>query len=295
MRQKKITVVRKRGAHVMDEFISLMTDIFSLPFMIKAFIVGILIALCSSILGVSLVLKRYAMIGDGLSHVGFGALAVAAAMNMAPLKVAIPVVIITAFLLLRMSESGKVKGDSAIAMVSSCSLALGVLIVSVSSSNVDLNSYLFGSIYAIGDEDMYLSIILSVVVILLYFLFYNKIFAVTFDENFARATGARASIYNMIMACLTAVTVVVGMRLVGSLLISSLIIFPPLTSMRVCRTFKKVIISSIVVSIVCMIVGIISSFVYDAPASSCIVLANLGAFIVFYLVGVIKGKINKKV
>ena len=151
MRQKKITVVRKRGAHVMDEFISLMTDIFSLSFMIKAFIVGILIALCSSILGVSLVLKRYAMIGDGLSHVGFGALAVAAAMNMAPLKVAIPVVIITAFLLLRMSESGKVKGDSAIAMVSSCSLALGVLIVSVSSSNVDLNSYLFGSIYAIGD------------------------------------------------------------------------------------------------------------------------------------------------
>ncbi len=275
----------------MSDFIQLISDMLSLPFMVRAFIVGILIALCSSLLGVNLVLKRYAMIGDGLSHVGFGALAIAAAMNLAPLKIAIPIVIVTAFLLLRMSESGKMKGDSAIAMVSSCSLALGVLIVSISSSNVDLNSYLFGSIYAIGEEDMYLSIILSVIVILLYVVFYNKLFAITFDENFARATGAKASAYNMIMACLTAVTVVIGMRLVGSLLISSLIIFPPITSMRICKTYKNVIISSIIVSIICIVIGIVSSFVLDVPASSCIVLANLIAYLLFYIVGTLKSRV----
>ena len=207
----------------MHEALDLLRQIFSLSFMVRALVVGVLVALCSSLLGVSLVLKRYSMIGDGLSHVGFGALAAAAAMNAAPLKVAIPVVVITAFLLLRVNENGKLKGDSAIALVSASALALGVLIVSVSASNIDLNSYMFGSIYAVSQSDMYLSIALSAGILILYLLFYNKIFAVTFDENFARATGAHASVYNMVMACLTAVTIVIGMRLVGSLLILSLI------------------------------------------------------------------------
>ena len=250
----------------MHEALDLLRQIFSLSFMVRALVVGVLVALCSSLLGVSLVLKRYSMIGDGLSHVGFGALAAAAAMNAAPLKVAIPVVVITAFLLLRVNENGKLKGDSAIALVSASALALGVLIVSVSASNIDLNSYMFGSIYAVSQSDMYLSIALSVGILILYLLFYNKIFAVTFDENFARATGAHASVYNMVMACLTAVTIVIGMRLVGSLLISSLILFPPLTAMRVCKTFRRVVVLSAVLGVACVTAGILLSFLLDVPA-----------------------------
>ena len=269
----------------MHEALDLLRQIFSLSFMVRALVVGVLVALCSSLLGVSLVLKRYSMIGDGLSHVGFGALAAAAAMNAAPLKVAIPVVVITAFLLLRVNENGKLKGDSAIALVSASALALGVLIVSVSASNIDLNSYMFGSIYAVSQSDMYLSIALSVGILILYLLFYNKIFAVTFDENFARATGAHASVYNMVMACLTAVTIVIGMRLVGSLLISSLILFPPLTAMRVCKTFRRVVVLSAVLGVACVTAGILLSFLLDVPTSACIVLVNLAAYLLFSLAG----------
>lgn len=269
----------------MHEAFDLLRQIFSLSFMVRALVVGVLVALCSSLLGVSLVLKRYSMIGDGLSHVGFGALAAAAAMNAAPLKVAIPVVVITAFLLLRVNENGKLKGDSAIALVSASALALGVLIVSVSASNIDLNSYMFGSIYAVSQSDMYLSIALSAGILIPYLLFYNKIFAVTFDENFARATGAHASVYNMVMACLTAVTIVIGMRLVGSLLISSLILFPPLTAMRVCKTFRRVVVLSAVLGVACVTAGILLSFLLDVPASACIVLVNLAAYLLFSLAG----------
>ena len=269
----------------MHEALDLLRQIFSLSFMVRALVVGVLVALCSSLLGVSLVLKRYSMIGDGLSHVGFGALAAAAAMNAAPLKVAIPVVVITAFLLLRVNENGTLKGDSAIALVSASALALGVLIVSVSASNIDLNSYMFGSIYAVSQSDMYLSIALSAGILILYLLFYNKIFAVTFDENFARATGAHASVYNMVMACLTAVTIVIGMRLVGSLLISSLILFPPLTAMRVCKTFRRVVVLSAVLGVACVTAGILLSFLLDVPASACIVLVNLAAYLLFSLAG----------
>lgn len=278
----------------MDEILTLIYEMFQLPFMLRAVIIGILVSLCASLLGVSLVLKRYSMIGDGLSHVGFGALALATALNVTPLYIAIPVVIVTAFLLLRVNDSGKLKGDSAIAMVSASALAIGVIIVSVSASNVDLNSYLFGSLYAVSNEDMYLSICLTVAVILLYLIFYNKIFAVTFDESFARATGAKATLYNMVMASLTAVTIVVGMRLVGSLLISSLIIFSPLTSMRIFKTFKKVIISSAIVGVVCVVVGIITSFILDVPASACIVITNLGAYIIFSVIGSARENISKK-
>lgn len=278
----------------MGELFDLLRQIFSLSFMIRALIVGVLVSLCASLLGVSLVLKRYSMIGDGLSHVGFGALAAAAAMNVAPLKIAVPVVVVTAFLLLRVSENGTLKGDSAIALVSSGALALGVLIVSVSSSNIDLNSYMFGSIYAVSRSDMVLSIVLSAAILILYVLFYNKIFAVTFDENFARATGAHASVYNMVMACLTAVTIVIGMRLAGALLISSLIIFPPLTAMRVCKTFRHVVISSAAVGVTCVVTGIVLSFLLDVPASACIVLTNLAAYLLFGLAGRIRKRTGKR-
>lgn len=278
----------------MHEALDLLRQIFSLSFMVRALVVGVLVALCSALLGVSLVLKRYSMIGDGLSHVGFGALAAAAAMNAAPLKVAIPVVVITAFLLLRVNENGKLKGDSAIALVSASALALGVLIVSVSASNIDLNSYMFGSIYAVSQSDMYLSIALSVGILILYLLFYNKIFAVTFDENFARATGAHASVYNMVMACLTAVTIVIGMRLVGSLLISSLILFPPLTAMRVCKTFRRVVVLSAVLGVACVTAGILLSFLLDVPASACIVLVNLAAYLLFSLAGWVASQSGKR-
>ncbi|MFR1161782.1 MAG: metal ABC transporter permease, partial [Monoglobus pectinilyticus] len=225
---------------------------FSYSFILRALIVGVLVSLCASLLGVSLVLKRYSMIGDGLSHVGFGAIAVATAFNWAPMEFTIPVVIIAAFLLLRLSENSSIKGDSAIAIISTGALAFGILVASMTTGmNTDINSYLFGSILAMTLNDVLLSVVLSAVVIVLFVLFYNKIFAVTFDETFSNATGIRANVYNMLIAILTAITIVLGMRMMGALLISSLIIFPALTSMRVCKHFKTVVIVSAVISIIC--------------------------------------------
>ena len=226
-------------------------EMLSYPFMTRAFLVGSLVALCSALLGVSLVLKRYSMIGDGLSHVGFGAMAIAAAMNAAPLTVAIPVVIVAAILLLRISGNAKIKGDAAIALISTTSLAVGVMVISLTTGmNTDVYNYMFGSILAMSAEDVKLSLVLSVFVLILFIVFYHKIFAITFDETFARATGVKAGVYNTLIAVLTAVTIVLGMRMMGALLISSLIIFPALTSMRVCRTFKSVIINAAVISVV---------------------------------------------
>ena len=219
-------------------------EMFSYNFIVRAFIVGTLVSLCAALLGVTLVLKRYSMIGDGLSHVGFGALAVAAALNLAPLEVAVPVIIIAAFLLLRLSENSKINGDAAIAIISSTALAIGVVFVSVSGVNTDLNSYLFGSILATTTADAIMCGILALVVIVIFILFYNKIFAVTFDETFSRATGLKTGVYNTVIALLTALTIVIGMRIMGTLLISALIIFPALSSMRVCKKFKSVILCS---------------------------------------------------
>ena len=207
--------------------------------MVRALLVGSLIALCASLLGVSLVLKRYSMIGDGLSHVGFGALAVATAMNAAPLAVAIPVVVLAAFGLLRLNENSKIKGDAAIALISSGSLAIGVTVISMTTGmNTDVYNYLFGSILSMSREDVALTAGLSLVVLFLFIIFYHRIFAVTFDETFARATGMNAGLYNILIALLTALVIVVGMRMMGSLLISSLIVFPAMTAMRLCRTFR---------------------------------------------------------
>ena len=265
-------------------------EMFSYPFMVRAFAVGSLVALCSALLGVSLVLKRYSMIGDGLSHVGFGALAIAAAMNVTPLSVAIPVVIVAAVLLLRIRGNSRIKGDAAIALISTSSLAVGVMVISMTTGmNTDVYNYMFGSILAMSAE-VYLSVVLAVIVLVLYIFFYNKIFAITFDETFAQATGVRADLYNTMIAVLTAVTIVLGMRMMGALLISSLIIFPALTSMRVCRTFRGVIISSAVVSVVCLVLGITVSYVWATPAGASVVMANIAALLIYSLIGIVKNR-----
>ena len=264
-------------------------SMFEYGFMVRALVVGIPVALCTALLGVSLVLKRYSMIGDGLSHVGFGALAIASAFNWAPLPVAIPIVILAAFLLLRLSENSKINGDSAIALISSSALAIGVTIATMQNGmNTDISNYLFGSIVATSEFDAVLSVCLSVVVIVTYIIFYHRIFAVTFDERFAKATGTRVELYNIIIAILTALTVVLGMRIMGTLLISSLIIFPALTAMQLCKTFKSVIITSAVLSVVCFFIGISISYLYSTPTGASIVIVNLIAFIAFTLARKIK-------
>lgn len=266
----------------------------SYPFMVRALTVGILVSLCAALLGVSMVLKRYSMIGDGLSHVGFAALAAAAATGMAPLKVAIPICILAAFLMLRISENSRLKGDSAVAIVCSGSLAVGVMIISLSSGmNTDVSNYMFGSILSISEDDAVVTRILSVIVIIVFLVFYNRIFAVTFDENFAKATGTKTNVYNMILAILTAVTVVIGMRLMGALLISSLIIFPSLSAMRVCKRYKTVMICSVIISVISFVIGISVSFMYSTPAGASIVCVNLAVFLIMVLAGFVKNKIRK--
>jgi len=274
------------------EMLNLLTELFSYTFIIRALIVGTLVALCAALLGVSLVLKRYSMIGDGLSHVGFGALTVAMAFNLAPLQVSIPVVILAAFLLLRISENSKIKGDAAIALISSSSLAIGVITISLTTGmNTDVCNYMFGSILAMSKSDVNISVALAIVVLVLYILFYNKIFAVTFDENFAKATGTKAGRYNTLIALLTALTIVIGMRMMGAMLISSLIIFPALTSMRVYRSFKGVVICSSVLSVICFFIGIIISFAFSIPAGASVVVINLAAFGIFSAAGVLMKKL----
>ena len=266
-------------------------EMFSYPFMVRAFTVGALGALCSALLGVSLVLKRYSMIGDGLSHVGFGALAIAASLNAAPLAVAIPVVIVAAVLLLRIRGNSRIKGDAAIALISTSSLAVGVMVISMTTGmNTDVYNYMFGSILAMSDEDVRLSVIMAVIVLVLFVFFYHKIFAITFDETFAQATGVKADLYNTLIAILTAVTIVLGMRMMGALLISSLIIFPALTSMRVCKTFKSVIINSALISVVCLVIGITISYVWGTPAGASVVMANIAALLIYTLIGLIRNK-----
>ena len=267
----------------------ILSEMLSYHFMSRALIVGILVSLCAALLGVSLVLKRYSMIGDGLSHVGFGALAIAAAANIAPLVIAVPVVVAAAFLLLRISQNSKIKGDAAIALISSSALAIGVIVISVTTGmNTDVSNYMFGSILSLSKTDAVLSAVLSVVVLLMFILLYPRIFAVTFDETFAKATGTKAESYNTVIAVLTAVTVVLGMRMMGALLISSLIIFPALSSMRLCKSFKSVAICSAVISVVCFVIGMICSFALELPTGASIVAVNLIVFLAFSFIAIAK-------
>lgn len=255
-------------------------------FFVNALIIGILVSLCAALLGVSLVLKRYSMIGDGLSHVGFGASAVALSFGFAPLGVCVPVVILAAFCLLRLNSDSKIGGDAATAIVSSSALAIGYMAVKLSNGvNVDINSYMFGSIYTINSSDAVWTGILSCIVLVLYAVFYNKLFCVTFDEDFAFASGVKTGLYNSLLACLTAVTVAIGMRLMGALLISSLIIFPVMSAMRVFKSYKGVIFSSAVTSVVCFIFGLILSVILKTSPGSSIVVTSLIVFLIFALVG----------
>jgi len=272
----------------MSEIIFVLQEMFSFAFLVRAVVVGALVSVCAALLGVSLVLKRYSMIGNGLSNVGFGSLAVATAFNMAPLAVSIPVVIAAAFLLLRISENSKIKGDAAVALISTSSLAIGVIIISQTTGmNTDVCNYLFGSILAMNRTDVYLSIALSIVVLILFVLFYNKLFAITFDETFAKTAGINTGLYNMIIALLTALTIVLGMRLMGVMLISSLIIFPALSSMRLLKKFKSVTICSAIISIICFFAGVVVSYVYDTPAGASVVLVNIIVFALFWLTAIL--------
>ena len=270
--------------------IELVKEIVSYPFMVRAIIVGSLVAVCSALLGVSLVLKRYSMIGDGLSHVGFGALAIAASMNVAPLKVSIPVVVIAAFFLLRMSENSKLKGDAAIAMISTGSLAGGVMIISMTTGmNTDVCNYLFGSILGMTNSDLQLTIMLSIFVIATYIFMYNRIFSVTLDESFTNATGNKGQRYNTVIAILTAIIIVLGMRMMGAMLVSSLIVIPALSSMRIFKSFKTVIISSVFIALICLWIGMIISYVFATPTGASIVVCNLIVFFIYTIIGMTKG------
>lgn len=273
--------------------LSVISDMLSYPFLVRALLVGVFVSLCAALLGVSLVLKHYSMIGDGLSHVGFGSLAIATVLKVWPLAVSIPVVLAAAFLLLRISENSKIKGDAAIALISNSAMAIGVMVISLTTGmNTDVCNYMFGSILAMSRSDVQLSLILSVIVLILYVIFYHKIFAVTFDETFVRATGSGSGHYNMLIALLTSVVIVLGMRMMGALLISSLIIFPALTSMRIFRTFRSVVLSSAVVSVVCFVVGMTISYYYASPAGASVVVVNIGLFLIFTLVGLGKGRVK---
>ena len=257
-------------------------SMLSYDFMIRAIIVGSLVSLCSTLLGTSLVLKRYSMIGDGLSHVGFAALAIAYALQLAPMSVSIPVCVIAAFFLLQLEENSKIKGDAATALLCSGALAVGVMTISLTTGmNTDVCNYMFGSILAISPSDMRLSVILSVVVLFLYIFFYPRIFAVTFDENFAKASGTNTRFYNMVLALLTSITIVLGMRMMGTLLISSLIVFPSITAMRLCKNFLGTIILASILSLFGFFVGMTLSFFYRIPTGASIVVIDIVLFFLF--------------
>ena len=261
---------------------NVLSEMLSYPFMVRALFGGMLVSLCASLLGVSLVLKRYSMIGDGLSHVSFGALSIALAMGWSPLKVSIPVVVLAAFFLLRITENSRIKSDAAIAMISASSLAIGIIVTSLTTGmTTDVSSYMFGSILAMTKEDVVLSAVLCIIVLGLFVLCYNQVFAVTFDENFAKATGVNVGAYNMLISVLTAVTIVLGMRMMGAMLISSLVIFPCLTSMRVFKSFTSVVISSGILSLICFLLGMMASYQFSTPAGVSVVVVNLIAFGLF--------------
>ncbi len=303
-------------AEMMDKLVMY----FQYPFVQRAMVAGVLIALCSSLLGVTLVLKRFSFIGDGLSHVAFGALSLSAILNRIMLAVSgaavqgilgvfvknqmllvMPVTMLVAWLLLGATKKSKIMGDASLAMLSVGSLGIGYLIMNKFSSggNVssDVCSTLFGStsILTLSDFDLWMCVIMSVVVVAVFVLCYNKIFAVTFDADFATATGTRAGVYNTVIALVTAAVIVLAMNLVGSLLISGLVVFPALSAMRVFKSFKSVVISSAAISVLSAAVGIVASILLSTPVGSTIVVAQLIVFIVFSIIGIINSKGRKKV
>ena len=281
----------------MSEMIDKLQLYFQYPYVRYAMIVGLLIALCSSLLGVTLVMKRFSFIGDGLSHVAFGAMAVATVTGITNnMLIIMPVTIISAVLLLRTGSNTKIKGDAAVAMISVGALALGYMMMNIAAqsgnkrmtSNVsaDVCSTLFGStsILTLSLTDVWICVAMSIVVVTVFLVFYNKIIAVTFDENFAKATGVRSDMYNLLIAVVIAVIIVIAMNFVGSLLISALIIFPALSAMRVFKSFRSVIICSVIISLICAATGIIVSILVGTPVGSTIVSADICVFFIFSLI-----------
>ena len=280
--------------------IEMLNTYLTSPFVRYALIVGVLIALCSSLLGVTLVLKRFSFIGDGLSHVAFGAMAIAGVLHLTDdMLFVLPVTVLSAVLLLRTGQHTKIKGDAAIAMISVGALAVGYLLLSLFSTSANLSgdvcTTLFGStsILTLTAAEVWLCIGLSVAVVVIFILFYNRIFAVTFDEDFARASGTRAEAYNLLIAVVIAVIIVLAMNLVGSLLISALIIFPAMSAMRLFKSFRGVTICSAALSVTCALLGILVSILWGTPVGSTIVAADIAAFLVFCVIAKIQGGISK--
>ncbi len=280
----------------MYEIVQKLGQYWQYPFVRYALIAGVLIALCSSLLGVILVLKRFSYIGDGLSHIAFGAMAVAAVMNLTNnMPLVLLVTILCAVLLLRGGQNAKIKGDAALAMISVGSLAIGYLIMNLFSTSANISgdvcSTLFGStsILTLSAYDVWACVILSIVVVVAFIVLYHKIFAVTFDETFAKATGMKVEAYNLFLAVLTAVIIVLAMNLVGSLLISALVIFPAVSAMRVFRSFKAVMLCAAVISVICAVLGILTSILAGTPVGSTIVAVNIGMLIVFAVLGKVTG------
>lgn len=269
----------------MDNFFELIYEALSFGFMQRAIVVGILIALCSAMLGIFLVLKKFSMIGDGLAHVSFATVAIALLLNTSPLYVSIPVVVIASLFILRLNEKAAIHGDAAIGLVSSFSVALGIMIASISSGfNVDLFSFLFGSILVISKTDVMLSVGLAIVVITTILFFYNDLFAITHDEAFASVMGINTKRMNSVIAVLTGITIVLGIRVVGTMLISSMIIFPSVTALQVSKSFKSTIVIAAFVSIFSVMIGVIGSYALNLPSGASIVMVNAIVFLLAFLV-----------
>lgn len=276
---------------------SILSDPYLSAILVRAVVVGVLVSLCASLLGVTLVLKRYSMIGDGLSHVGFGALALATALNLgnASTAVSLPIVLVAAFLLMGMSEKRRMQGDAAIAVLSTGAIAIGTLMFRFSKNQyADICNSLFGtaSMSTLSKTDLWVTVAVSVVVLALFLLFFTRIFAVTFDENFAKATGVHVRFYSMLLAALTAVTVVIGMKMVGAIMVSGLIIFPALSAMRVSRRFVTVVIASATLALVCFAVGFVLSLVLDVQPGPAIITVHVIAFLICCLIGFLKNRIR---
>ena len=282
-----VTIVPEREDIIMEQFI----EALSYPFVQRAVVAGVMISLCAALLGVILVLKRYSLIGHGLGDVGFASTALAVALGLPVMAVSIPIVIVAACLIMFWSQRSKTGGDTAIGMVATGALSIGVIITAMSSGfNVDVNGYMFGSILAMSKEDVIFSVILSIAILILFVLFYNRLFLITFDENFAKASGINVGFYQFLIALLTALTVVMGMRMMGSLLISSLIIFPAVIARKLAASFKAVAVLSVILSVVCFLAGLVLSFKLNLPTGASIGMVNLAVLAAVTLYHKLRGR-----
>ena len=253
-----------------------MLNMFSYPFVVRAFVVGIFVSLCAALLGVILVLKRYSLIGHGLADIGFASLSLAIALGISPLLFSVPVIIVASFVIMYISQNKNINGDVAIGIFSTSALSLGVIVTSVTRGfNIDVYNYMFGSILAMNQNDLTFSVILSLFVLILFIVFYNRLFLITVDEQFAYTSGINVTVYQFLISFLTALTVVLGMRMMGTLLISSLIIFPAVIARKVVSSFRALVILSAIISVICFVLGMIASFVLNTPTGATVVAVNV--------------------